>query len=223
MGGGRLGNVGGLRSSARGCGMLGVTETIDRVRFWRNVDRLGPDIPWTHWRLHFRSTMVGLCSRKFAHFGNGADFRPGAYAVVCSKISIGARVVVRPGSMLFADPRPGGSGIAIEDDVMLGSGVHIYTLNHRFSDRSMPIIEQGHSPSRQVTLRRGCWIGANAILLPGVEIGANAVVAAGSVVTRSVAPHVLVAGNPGRVVRSALNSSDARSGSIQGLGTDAPT
>jgi acetyltransferase-like isoleucine patch superfamily enzyme len=140
--------------------------------------------------------MQRLCKSKFAHFGTGAEFRPGAYAVVCSKISIGDNVVIRPGAMLFADPRPDGAGITIEDDVLLGSGVHIYVANHRFSAQSGPIIDQGHDPSRTVVLRRGCWVGANAILLPGVEIGECAVVGAGSVVTKPVAAHLAVAGNP---------------------------
>jgi acetyltransferase-like isoleucine patch superfamily enzyme len=169
-----------------------------RVRYWRSADRIGQDIPWTHWRLHFKPTMRALCEAKFAHFGEGAEFRPGAYAITCSRISLGRRVAIRPGTMLFADPE---AGITIEDDVLLGSGVHIYVGNHQFHDPSTPIIDQGRLPSKPVTLACGCWIGANAIILPGVTIGANAVVGAGSVVTRSVEPRVVVAGNPARVIR----------------------
>ncbi|MHB1193046.1 MAG: acyltransferase [Longimicrobiales bacterium] len=171
---------------------------LERIRFWRSADRIGPDIPWTHWRLRFRPTMRALCAAKFRRFGEHADFRPGAYAITCRQISLGHRVVIRPGTMLFADDD---AGIEIGDDVMLGSGVHIYVGNHRFSDPATPIIAQGHFPSKPVTLERGCWVGANAILLPGVTIGANSVVGAGSVVTRSVEPRVLVGGNPARVIR----------------------
>jgi acetyltransferase-like isoleucine patch superfamily enzyme len=46
-----------------------------------------------------------------------------------------------------------------------------------------------------------CWIGAGAIVLPGVQIGRGAVVGAGSVVTHDVAPEVVVAGNPARVIK----------------------
>ena len=182
--------------------MLLPGDLIERIRFWRDADRLGPDIPWTHWRLHFKSTMTRLCKDKFASFGQGAEFRPGAYAVSCSKIRIGANVVIRPGSMLFADPRPDGAGITIEDAVLLGSGVHIYVSNHRFNKPGVPVIEQGHDAAADVTLRQGCWIGAAAILLPGVEIGEGAVVGAGSVVTKSVAARVVVAGNPATLIRS---------------------
>lgn len=177
-------------------------ELIERIRFWRNSDRLGPDIPWTHWRLHFKSTMTRLCKEKFAHFGDGAEFRPGAYAISCSRIRIGANVVVRPGSMLFADPRPEGVGITIEDAVLLGSGVHIYVSNHRFDRPEVPVNQQGHDAAAEVVLRRGCWIGANSVLLAGVVIGEGAVVGAGSVVTRSVPARVVVAGNPATLIRT---------------------
>jgi acetyltransferase-like isoleucine patch superfamily enzyme len=79
--------------------------------------------------------------------------------------------------------------------------VHIYVHNHKFEDPSIPVLEQGHSPSEDVTIKRGAWIGANAIILPGVVIGRNSVVGAGSVVTKSVDDHVVVAGNPATVIR----------------------
>lgn len=171
-------------------------DIAERIRFWRSADRIGPDIPWTHWRLHFKSTMRALCHRRFRRFGEGAEVRPGAYAIMCSQISIGNRVVIRPGTMLFADAS---AGITIDDDVLIGSGVHIYVGNHRFSD-ALPIIDQGHSPSRDVTLRRGCWIGANAMLLSGVTIGVGAVIGAGSVVRESVPDGAVAVGNPAQLL-----------------------
>jgi acetyltransferase-like isoleucine patch superfamily enzyme len=176
-------------------------DVAERIAFWKSVDRIGPDTPWTYWRLFFKSTMRDICSKKFLLFGEKAEFRPGAYAVTCSKIQLGARVVIRPGTMLFADPRPNGAGIVIEDNVMLGSGVHIYVSNHMFEDVATPIIDQGHSLSEPVVLHNGCWIGANSIILAGVHIGENAVVGAGSVVTKSIPPRVLAVGNPARVLR----------------------
>jgi acetyltransferase-like isoleucine patch superfamily enzyme len=188
---------------------LKFAEFRARLRFWKVADRIGPDIPLTHWRLHFKSTMQALCRSRFKHFGVGAEFRPGAYAVCCSKISLGSRVIIRPGCMLFADPRPGGAGIVIEDEVMLGSAVHIYVHNHQFSDPLVSIIDQGHSSSKSVVLKSGCWIGAGAIILPGVTIGENSVIGAGSIISRSIPPRVLAAGNPARVVREIGGSEDA--------------
>lgn len=178
-----------------------ISEIKDRVKYWVLADRIGPDIPWTHWKLHFKSSMRSLCEKKFKSFSEGAEFRPGAYAISCSNISIGKRVVIRPNSMLFADPRNEGAGITLEDDVMLGSGVQIYVANHRFDNTQIPIIDQGHHASSPVTLKRGCWIGANSIILPGVVIGENTVIGAGSVVTKNIPPRVVAVGNPAKIIR----------------------
>jgi acetyltransferase-like isoleucine patch superfamily enzyme len=149
--------------------------------------------------------MRKLCEAKFKYFAKSAEFRPGAYAIGCSKISVGARVVVRPATMLFADPRRGlGGTITIEDDVLLGSAVHIYVNNHAFNDLSIPIIDQGHKPPSSVLIEQGAWIGAGAVILPGVGIGRNSVIGAGSVVTKSIPPMSVAAGNPAKVIRSRM-------------------
>lgn len=176
-------------------------EFVDRIKFWKTADRLGLDMPYTHWRLYFKSTMVDLCQKKFEHFDASAEFRPGAYAFGCSKISIGKRVVIRPGSVLHADVRKGEQGIIIEDDVMLGHGVHIYTNTHRFDNPKVSLIDQGYYPSGRVILKKGCWIGANVIILQGVTVGENSVVGAGSVVTKSVPSKTVVAGIPAKIIK----------------------
>ncbi len=178
-----------------------ITDIYRSLKFSCQADRLGPDIAFTHWRLYFKSSMTRLCTEKFLKFGIGAEFRAGAYAVCCSKISLGNRVIIRPNCMLFADPRKEGAGITIEDDVMLGSAVHIYVHNHKFDDPSVPIIDQGHYESKPVLLEKGSWVGACSIILPGVTIGRNAVVGAGSVVTKDVNAFTMVAGNPAKVLR----------------------
>lgn len=178
-----------------------LNEILRKRKFDKSSDRLGPDIPFTHWRLYFKSLMLRLCKEKFKYFSDSSEFRPGAYAVCCSKISIGNRVVIRPETMLFASPGVNGAGIIIEDDVLVGSGVHFYTGNHSFKDIKMPIIDQGHDESKEVVLKKGCWIGANAIILAGVTVGENSVVGAGSIVTKSVPAKVVVAGNPAKIIK----------------------
>ena len=179
-----------------------IKSLLAKRKFDVKADRLGPDCPFTHWRLYIKSTMSKLCKNKFKSFSETSEFRAGAYAVTCSKISLGKSVVIRPNTMLFADPREGGEGqIIIEDNVMLGSGVHIYVANHEFSDPSVDIIYQGHQSPQSVLIKKGAWVGANSIILPGITIGENAVVGAGSIVTVSVKDRCVVAGNPAKLIK----------------------
>lgn len=185
--------------------MFGFSELVERIKFWKQADRIGPDILLSHWRLYFKSTMKKLCIEKFKYFGGGAEFRPGAYAEACSKISIGKNVVIRPNTFLFADPTQGGGFINIQDNVLIGPGVHIYTNNHNFSNPKIDIIDQGYpAPTKNdsVILKKGCWIGANSVILRGVAIGRNSVVGAGSVVTNDVPDFTVVCGNPARILKT---------------------
>ncbi len=176
-------------------------ELRDKLKFWKTTDRIGPDILGTHWRLYFKSTMLKLCKKKFMYFADSAEIRPGAYVIGCSQISLGERVVLRPASMLHGETNSLKQSIIIEDDVLIGSGVQIYVENHRFMDYNKSIIDQGHNQSLQVILKKGCWIGANAILLPGVTIGINSVIGAGSIVTKSIPDYCVAVGNPAKIVK----------------------
>jgi acetyltransferase-like isoleucine patch superfamily enzyme len=181
---------------------------IKKIKFQLRVNRIGPDIVLTHILLHSKRLSNWLCRRKFLFFGENSSFRPGAYAIETQKIKIGDGVTIRPNTMLFASPIESEyPHIIIGDNVLVGSGVHVYVSNHKYSDTSTPIYQQGHEPPKQVVLNKNCWIGANAIILPGVEIGQGAVVAAGSVVTKSVDSFCVVAGIPAKVIKR-LRSDD---------------
>lgn len=172
---------------------------IGKILWWMRTDRLGPDIPLTHLLLHSRRLGAWLCRKKLRRFGQGSQVRPFSFLVCTGNISLGDNVVVRPGSHLYADPTELGP-IIIEDDVLMGPGVHIYTNNHAFKDPSRPISEQGYDDIRPVLLRSGCWIGGNAVILPGVTVGRNAVVGAGAVVTRDVPDFAVAVGVPAKVL-----------------------
>ena len=84
--------------------------------------------------------------------------------------------------------------------VNLAQGITVTALNHNFEDSEKRIDEQGVSTST-VIIEDDIWIGANAVVLPGVTIGQHSVVAAGAVVTKDVPPHSLVAGVPAKVIK----------------------
>ncbi len=174
---------------------------MEQLTFWLKSDRLGPDMPLTHLLLYFKASMKWICRKRFASFGEGSEFRAGSYAINTRKIWIGKSITIRPMSYLVADPRGEGGSITIEDGCLLGASLHIYTANHRYEDKSMGIIEQGHNQPECVLLKQGCWIGANVTILKGVTVGRNAVVGAGSVVTKDVKDYEVVAGVPARALK----------------------
>lgn len=85
--------------------------------------------------------------------------------------------------------------------VMMGPEVCIYVRNHMFIRTDIPMDQQGFSDERPVIIEDDVWIGARAIILPGVHIGTGAVIGAGSVVTKDVPDYAVIGGNPARILR----------------------
>jgi UDP-2-acetamido-3-amino-2,3-dideoxy-glucuronate N-acetyltransferase len=100
-------------------------------------------------------------------------------------VVLGSRVTVKPGVQLY-------DGLTAEDDVFIGP-------NATFTNDPFPRSKQYPERFDRTVLRRGASIGANATILPGLEIGEHAMVGAGAVVTRSVPPNAIVVGNPARI------------------------
>jgi acetyltransferase-like isoleucine patch superfamily enzyme len=90
--------------------------------------------------------------------------------------------------------------VTIGNHVNLAQGITITALNHNFAETNKRIDEQGVS-TRPVIIEDDVWIGANAVVLPGVRIGTHSVVAAGAIVTKDVPPHSLVTGVPAKVIK----------------------
>ena len=90
--------------------------------------------------------------------------------------------------------------VNIGSHVNLAQGITVTALNHNFDDTNKRIDEQGVSTT-PVTIEDDVWIGANAVVLPGVTIGNHCVIAAGAVVTKNVPPHSLVAGVPAKIIK----------------------
>jgi acetyltransferase-like isoleucine patch superfamily enzyme len=89
----------------------------------------------------------------------------------------------------------GGSGIEIEEGTLIAPGVKIISANH-----SMEKLDQWDS-AEPIRIGKNCWIGANAVILPGVQLGDHVIVGAGSVVTHSFEQGSVIAGVPARLLR----------------------
>ena len=145
---------------------------------------------FVHERALCESEHVGSGTRvwAFAHVLPGA--RIGDDCNICdgvfveNEVVVGDRVTVKCGVQLW-------DGVTIEDDVFIGP-------NATFTNDHFPRSRQWVA-SAQTTVQTGASIGANATILPGIEIGRGAMVGAGAVVTRSVPPYAIVVGNPARI------------------------
>jgi acetyltransferase-like isoleucine patch superfamily enzyme len=91
-------------------------------------------------------------------------------------------------------------GIVIGNNVLLGPGVVVWSQNHLYQDASIPVRDQGYQ-QLGVEIEDDVWVGAGAIILPGVKLREGTVVAAGAVVTKSTEPYTVVAGVPARVMK----------------------
>lgn len=123
----------------------------------------------------------------------GEDFNlnPPFYTDFGRNIRVGKRVFINFGCT-FMDR----GGVTIGDDAFIAPQVQLITENHGLEpDRRRYIT------SRPIIIGKNVWIGAGAIILPGVHIGDGAVVGAGSVVTKDVPANTVVVGNPTKPIK----------------------
>jgi acetyltransferase-like isoleucine patch superfamily enzyme len=94
--------------------------------------------------------------------------------------------------------------IHVEKNVIFGPSVLVVDHNHEFKDINVPIAQQGGTEGGTVRIEEGCWIGFGTAIVASqgdLVIGKNSVIGVNSMVTRSVPPYSVVAGNPARVVK----------------------
>ncbi len=91
--------------------------------------------------------------------------------------------------------------VSIGNNVMMGPDVLIYTTNHEFNNKNVPMQQQGYQLEKPVSIGNDVWIGARVIILPGVHIGDGVVIGAGTVVTKDIPAYSVCVGNPAKVVK----------------------
>ncbi|MFA5147182.1 MAG: acyltransferase [Candidatus Omnitrophota bacterium] len=124
------------------------------------------------------------------------------YAHDGGKIAIGDRVRINNNVQLNAS---NGGEIVIGREAIIAPNVVIRASNHKYARKDMPIVKQGHE-GRTIRIGDDVWIGANAVILPGVTIGNGAVIGAGAVVDDNVPAYALAAGVPARVIKENCRS-----------------
>lgn len=133
-----------------------------------------------------------LLKLRFAAVGEGALIRPPFHCDYGYNISVGRGVFMNFGCIVLDVV-----AVDIGDMTQIGPGVQILTADH---PREPALRAQGLEFGRPIRIGRNVWIGAGALIMPGVTVGDDALIGAGSVVTRDVPAGTTVAGNPARVL-----------------------
>lgn len=141
-----------------------------------------------------------LLKEMFAEIGQGCYIEPPLYSNWGGRhVHFGKNVYANFCLTLVDDTH-----IYVGDYTMIGPNVTIATAGH-------PILpelrEQGYQYNAPVHIGKNCWIGAGAVIVPGVTVGNNVVIGAGSIVTKDLPDNVVAVGNPCRVLRQ-INSHD---------------
>ncbi len=126
----------------------------------------------------------------------GADCNVGDHAFLETGSRVGNNVTIKNHVCIW-------EGIIIEDEVFLGP--HVVFTNDKYPrsprmNRIANRYQQKETWLESTVVKQGSSIGANSTIMPGITLGAYCMIAAGSIVTRNVEPHALVAGSPARRV-----------------------
>lgn len=135
-----------------------------------------------------------MLKEMFAEIGEGCYIEPPFHANFGGKhVHFGKNVYANFNLTIVDDTH-----VYVGDHTMFGPNVVIATAGH-------PILpelrRQNYQYNAPVHIGQNCWIGAGALIMPGVTIGDNAVIGAGSVVTKDIPSNVVAVGNPCRVLR----------------------
>ena len=147
---------------------------------------------------HTRPTEVEkrqqLMREMFAELGEDCYIEPPFHANWGGKhVHLGQHVYFNFGATLVDDTH-----IYIGSNTMLGPNVIIATAGHPIWPQ---LREQAYQYNMPVHIGKNCWIGAGAIILPGITVGDHVVIGAGSVVTKNLPSNVVAVGNPCKILR----------------------
>jgi acetyltransferase-like isoleucine patch superfamily enzyme len=148
---------------------------------------------------------VTVEGRSAVSLGEGVSLYGGVYVGATGergRVEIGPHTHIDRNSIIY-----GQGGVRIGAGCAIASGVIVYSQSNQYrTDPTAPILDQEVTYA-EVVVGDDVWIGAGAILLPGVRVGDHAVIAAGAVVRRDVEPWQIVAGVPARGIGDRRGSS----------------
>lgn len=144
-----------------------------------------------------------LLKEMFAEIGEGCYIEPPFYANWGGRHVHFGNYIYANFSLTLVDD----THIYVGDNTMFSPNVTVATAAHPISQKYRA---KGWQYNLPVVIGKNCWIGAGAVILPGVTIGDNTVIGAGSVVTKDIPADVVAVGNPCRVLRKITDEDDVK-------------
>lgn len=146
--------------------------------------------------------IVDGLSRRGIEIGDNVMIGPYSVIRASSLTNLGEGVRIGRDSAMDAYSYIGaGGGVTIGDSVIMGQHVSFHAENHRYDQMDIPIRQQGIT-RKGIVVEDDCWVGSNAVFLDGAQVGRGCVIAAGAVVTGTIPAYSVVAGVPGRVIKT---------------------
>ena len=173
-------------------GKLYIADTPEVAKVQQGcLDRL---YDYNHTRPTEPEKRKALLKEMFAEIGEGCYIEPPLHANWGGRfVKMGKNVYANFGLTMVDDGE-----ITIGDGCMFAPNVILATAGHPINPQLRAQVYQFTKP---IHIGNNVWIGAGAVVLPGVTIGDNTVIGAGSIVTKDIPANVVAVGNPCRVVR----------------------
>lgn len=161
-----------------------------------------PAISWGRFLKLGANVYISALGKTGVTFGNNVGI--GAYSQIvvstslsapCGFIKIGNNVGIGEYAYLG-----GAGGLDIGNDCIVGQYFSCHPQNHNYEDVTVPFRLQGVT-QKGIKIGSNCWIGSKVTVLDGVIIGDNCVIAAGSVVTKSIESNSVIAGVPAKIIK----------------------
>ncbi len=166
----------------------------DEELFAKQTEHLEKLYDYNHTRPSELEKRVKMLNEMFAEIGDGCYIEPPFFANWGGHhVHFGKNVYANFNLTLVDDTH-----IYVGDNTMFAPNVTVATAGHPILPELRENFYQYNMP---VYIGKNCWIGAGAVIVPGVKIGNNVVIGAGSVVTRDIPDNVVAVGNPCRVMR----------------------
>ncbi len=126
--------------------------------------------------------------------GDNVSLYYGVYIEPCDKeITIGSNTHFAPYCVMYGP-------LSVGDNCAIAAHVTLASVAHSHADPDTPMVEQA-TDRRKITIEDNVWIGANAVITPGITIGTGSIIGAGAVVTKDVEPYSVMGGVPARLIR----------------------